>query len=96
MMKRHGVVNRMVPEAELVQEATALATKMSTTATRAHAAHKTLRWVWATGGVAAADEAMFHFALPLFESEDAELATSASASDYKAGRPRPLFAFRGW
>ena len=95
MMERHGVVNRVVPDAELLQEATALATKLSTTATRAHAAHKTLLRIWATGGVAAADEAMFDIALPLFESEDAELAISASASAYKAGRPRPSFAFKG-
>lgn len=95
VMERHGVVNRVVPDAELLQEATALATKLSTTATRAHAAHKTLLRVWATGGVAAADEAMFDIALPLFESEDAELAIPASASAYKAGRPRPSFAFRG-
>ena len=95
VMERHGVVNRVVPDAELLQEATALATKLSTTATRAHAAHKTLLRVWATGGVAAADEAMFDIALPLFESEDAELAILASASAYKAGMPRPSFAFKG-
>ncbi len=95
VMEQHGVVNRVVPDAELLQEATALATKLSTTATRAHAAHKTLLRIWATGGVAAADEAMFDIALPLFESEDAELAIPASASAYKAGRPRPSFAFKG-
>ena len=95
VMERHGVVNRVVPDAELLQEATALATKLSTTATRAHAAHKTLLRVWATGGVATADEAMFDIALPLFESEDAELAIPASASAFKAGRPRPSFAFKG-
>ena len=95
VMERHGVVNRVVPDAELLQEATALATKLSTTATRAHAAHKTLLRIWATGGVATADEAMFDIALPLFESEDAELAIPASASAFKAGRPRPSFAFKG-
>jgi enoyl-CoA hydratase/carnithine racemase len=95
VMKHYGVVNRVVPDAELVQEASAFASKLAKTATRAHAAHKALLRIWATGGVAVADEAIFDIALPLFESVDAKLAIPASAAAYKAGKPRPAFDFEG-
>jgi hypothetical protein len=48
-------------------------------ATRAHAAHKALLRIWAVGGLAAADEAIWDIALPFFESEDTKLAIPASA-----------------
>jgi hypothetical protein len=63
--------------------------------TKAHAAHKALLRIWATGGVAAADEAMSDIALPLFETEDVKLALLASVKAFVAGEPRPAFAFKG-
>jgi hypothetical protein len=55
----------------------------------------TLLRFWATGGVPAADEAMFDIALPLFESEDVKLALPASVKAFLAGEERPAFAFNG-
>jgi enoyl-CoA hydratase/carnithine racemase len=95
VMEQHGVVNRVVPDEELVQEATAFVTKLAGGATRAHAAHKALLRIWATGGVSAADEAMFDIALPLFDSKDAKLAIPTSVELFKAGKPRPAFPFQG-
>ena len=62
-MERFGVINRVVPDAELVDAATTFARTVAHGPTRAHAAHKALLRTWAVGGVAAADEAMFDIAI---------------------------------
>jgi enoyl-CoA hydratase/carnithine racemase len=95
LMERHGVVNRVVPDDELLVEAKAFAAKLATGPTRAHAAHKALLRIWATGGIAAADEAIGDIALPLFETEDVKLALPASVQAFKAKQPRPAFPFKG-
>lgn len=94
-MERHGVVNRVVPDAALRQEAMVFVTKLSVGPTRAHAAHKALLQIWATGGVSAADEAMADIALPLFQSEDVRFALPASVDAFRSGKPRPEFSFKG-
>jgi enoyl-CoA hydratase/carnithine racemase len=95
VMEHHGVVNRVVPDDALVKEASAFTARLGSGPTLAHAAHKALLRIWATGGTAAADEAMLDFALPLFDSEDVKLALPASVDAFKAGKPRPAFAFKG-
>jgi len=95
MMEQHGVVNRVVPDDKLLDEAMAVVLKLATVPTRAHAAHKALLCIWATGGATAADEAMFDIALPLFDSEDVKLALPASVEAFKAKQPRPVFPFKG-
>jgi enoyl-CoA hydratase/carnithine racemase len=95
VMEHHGVVNRVVPDDKLLEEANAFVSKLATGPTRAHAVHKALLRIWATGGVTAADEAMFDIALPLFDSEDVKLALPASVDAFKAKRPRPVFPFKG-
>jgi len=95
VMEQHGIVSRVVPDADLVEEATSFVTKLAAGPTRAHAAHKALLRIWATGGVSAADESMFDIALPLFESEDVKLALPASVELFRAGKPRPPFPFKG-
>jgi len=95
VMERHGVVNRVVPDAELLDQATAFVARLAAGPTRAHAAHKALLRIWATGGVTAADEAMFDIAMPLFDSKDAKLALPASVEAFLAKQPRPVFPFTG-
>ncbi|MBB5404460.1 enoyl-CoA hydratase/isomerase family protein [Paraburkholderia youngii] len=95
VMERYGVVNRVVPDARLFDETMAFASRLAVGPTRAHAAHKALLRLWATGGVTAADEAMFDIALPLFESKDVQLALPASVEAFLAKQPRPLFPFTG-
>lgn len=51
-MERYGVVNRVVEDKALIEEATAFAKRLAKGPTRAHAAHKTLLRTWATGGIA--------------------------------------------
>jgi enoyl-CoA hydratase/carnithine racemase len=85
----------VVPVAEVEAEALAFAKRIATGPTKAHAAHKALLRIWATGGTAAADEAMFDIALPLFQTEDVKLALPTSVELFKAGKPRPAFNFKG-
>jgi enoyl-CoA hydratase/carnithine racemase len=94
-MRDVGVVNRLVPDATLVDEAIALARRVADGPTRAYAAHKALLRAWAVGGVAAADEAIFDIALPLFETEDTAAGLQSAVEALEAGRPRPVLTFQG-
>jgi enoyl-CoA hydratase/carnithine racemase len=94
-MERFGIVNRVVDEAALIDEATAFARKIARGPTRAHAAHKALLRAWAVGGVAAADEAMFDIAMPLFETQDVTRGLASAVDALKAGKPRPVLEFQG-
>jgi len=95
VMRDHGVVNRVVADADLLSEATAFARKVAGGPTRAHAAHKALLRIWATGGVVVADEAIFDIAMPLFDTDDVTLALQTSVEAFREGRPRPAFSFKG-
>jgi enoyl-CoA hydratase/carnithine racemase len=94
-MERFGVVNRVVADADLLQEARAFAEKASRGPTRAYAAHKALLRTWAVGGVAAADQAMFDIAMPLFETDDVQRGLASAVDALKAGKPRPVLDFKG-
>jgi enoyl-CoA hydratase/carnithine racemase len=95
VMEQHGVVNRVCEDEELLREATDFARQLAQGPTRAHAAHKALLRAWALGGVAAADEALFDLAMPLFETEDVKMALPSAVSALKAGKRRPVFDFKG-
>jgi enoyl-CoA hydratase/carnithine racemase len=94
-MMQHGVVNRVVPDAELEQNARELAERASKGPTRAYAAHKVLLRIWAEAGVAAADSAMFDIAMPLFETEDVRRGIPSAVDALRAGLPRPVLDFQG-
>jgi enoyl-CoA hydratase/carnithine racemase len=94
-MAQFGVVNRVVADDKLLQETLAFAQKASRGPTRAYAAHKALLRTWAVGGVAAADQAMFDIAMPLFETDDARRGIQSAVDALKAGRPRPVLDFKG-
>ncbi|HMJ35905.1 MAG TPA: enoyl-CoA hydratase/isomerase family protein [Baekduia sp.] len=95
VMAAAGVVNRVVAGEALLEEATAFARRVAKGPTRAYAAHKALLRAWAVGGVAAADQAMFDVALPLFESDDVKATLPEAVEAFEAGRPRPAFDFHG-
>ena len=95
VMERYGVVNRVVEDKALFEEATTFAKQLAKGPTRAHAAHKTLLRTWATGGVAAADEAILDIAMPLFETEDVKFALPVAIEAFRAGKSRPVFDFKG-
>lgn len=94
-MAHFGVVNHVVADADLLNEARAFAQKAAHGPTRAYAAHKALLRAWAVGGVSSADEAMFDIAMPLFETDDAQRGIKSAVDALKAGRPRPTLDFKG-
>ena len=94
-MERYGVVNRIVDDKALIEEATGFAERLARGPTRAHAAHKALLRACATGGIAAADEVLFDIAIPLFETEDVKSALPLAIDASRAGKPRPVFNFKG-
>jgi len=94
-MERFGVVNRVVPDGELLHEARAFAQRAAQGPTRAHAAHKALLRSWALGGIASADDAMFDIAMPLFDTEDVRRGLRSAVDALKAGTPRPVLDFKG-
>ena len=95
VMATAGVVNRVVGDETLLEAATDFAQRIANGPTRAYAAHKALLRAWAVGGVAAADEAMFDIALPLFETKDVRTNLPSAVDAVKAGTPRPAFDFLG-
>jgi enoyl-CoA hydratase/carnithine racemase len=95
VMAQHGVVNCVVPDKALVEEAKGYALSIAAGPTLAHAAHKALLKAWSIGGTSGADEAMFDIAMPLFESADTRLAIPGAIEAARAGKPRPRFAFEG-
>ncbi|WP_199541416.1 enoyl-CoA hydratase/isomerase family protein [Paraburkholderia kururiensis] len=94
-MERFGVVNCVVPDAQLLEQAEAFALKMARGPTRAHAAHKALLRTWAVGGIDAADEALFDIAMPLFDTEDATAGLASAIKAARAGQPRPAMEYKG-
>jgi enoyl-CoA hydratase/carnithine racemase len=95
VMAAAGVVNRVIADDVLLDEARAFAQRAAAGPTRAHAAHKALLRAWAVGGVAAADEAMLDIAMPLFETDDVEAGLASAVDAIKAGKPRPALQFQG-
>jgi enoyl-CoA hydratase/carnithine racemase len=94
-MLERGVINRVVADESLLEEAAAFARKLADGPTRAHLAHKALLRIWTGGGLAAADGALLDLALPLFETEDVKSVLPAAVEAFTAGLPRPTFKFKG-
>jgi enoyl-CoA hydratase/carnithine racemase len=91
MMEQHGVVNRVVPDDKLLDEAMAVVLKLATGPTRSQGAPVHL-------GNGRGDRRrrsdVRHRSLPL-DSEDVKLALPASVEAFKAKQPRPVFPFKG-
>jgi enoyl-CoA hydratase/carnithine racemase len=94
-MERRGLINRVVADATLLEEATAFARRLAAGPTLAHAAHKALLKAWTAGGAGAADAILLDLAMPHFTSEDVKMAIPGAIAALDAGKPRPVFDFKG-
>jgi enoyl-CoA hydratase/carnithine racemase len=94
-MMQRGVVNHVVPDAELPSTARELAARLAKGPTRAYAAHRALPHIRTESGVAAADGAMFDIAMPLFESDNVQRGIRSGVDALKADRRRPPMDFTG-
>jgi enoyl-CoA hydratase/carnithine racemase len=95
VLERHGAVNRLFDEADLLPEATRFAEKLAKGPTLAHGVHKALLRTWSIGGVAAAESIMPDLYLPLLNSEDWKKGLKSAVAAYRAGTPRPQLEFEG-
>jgi enoyl-CoA hydratase/carnithine racemase len=95
VLYRHGGVNRLVEEADLLAQAKEFAQSLATGPTLAHGVHKSLLRTWAVGGVAAADDIVADLYLPLLKSDDWANGLKSGLSAYREGRPRPRIVFAG-
>ena len=95
VMADAGVVNRVVPDDDLLPAAREFVGRLAAGPTRAHAAHKALLRAWELGGTAAADQAMLDIAMPLFETQDVTEGLRSAVDALAAGRPRPILTFQG-
>ncbi len=90
-----GLVNEVVPRAELHSQAEEWAARFGGGATLAHAAHKKLLHAWSNGGVLAADALLPELFGKCLVSEDAQGSLLGASEAVKAGKPRPAYAFKG-
>jgi enoyl-CoA hydratase/carnithine racemase len=95
VLYRHGGVNRLFDEADLLPEATVFAEKVAKGPTLAHAAHKIMVRTWVNGGISAADNILADVYRPVLKTEDWKRGIKNGISAYREGRPRPLLEFEG-
>jgi len=69
-LEKWGIVNRVVPDAQLQETSLALARELAAGPTIAHAATKKLASIFLNEGMKAADEAMKRVQRPILESKD--------------------------
>jgi enoyl-CoA hydratase/carnithine racemase len=95
VLERHGAVNRLIDEADLLPEATRFAEKVAKGPTLAHGAHKALLRSWASGGVAVAEGILPDLYMPLLNSDDWKRGLKSGIAAYLSGTPRPPLEFNG-
>lgn len=90
-----GLINEVVPLADLDKAAMAWVDRLATGATLAHADHKKLLRAWSDGGIAAADALIPAMAGPNLHTADVQDNLAEAIEAFRAGKPRPKFAFNG-
>jgi enoyl-CoA hydratase/carnithine racemase len=98
VMLQHGVVNRVVDEADLLTEVTKFAKKVAKGPALVHAMHKQLMRIAATSGIQAADDAMLDLHDTLLASHDLKIGMQSAVDVYRAGGSfddRPEVPFEG-
>lgn len=90
-----GLVNEVVPAADLHTRAQEWVDRLKDSATLSHVAHKKLLRAWSDGGVEAADALMAEMAGDILVSEDAQACLPEAIKAVEDGRARPQFIFKG-
>jgi enoyl-CoA hydratase/carnithine racemase len=94
-MAQAGVVNHVVPDADLLAAARSFAAKLANGPTRAYSVNKALLRAWVDGGISGADNVLFDLAMPLFETNDVQRGIASAVNALRAGKPRPALDFTG-
>jgi len=90
-----GLINEVVPVAELEQAAQHWVETLGKGATRAHGAHKALLHAWSNGGVEAADALIPSMSGEILHSQDVQTNLKDAIAAFREGRERPAFRFTG-
>jgi enoyl-CoA hydratase/carnithine racemase len=73
-LERWNVVNRVVPDGDLVEKGMRFAHRLASGPTKAHAATKRIVRAYLEGGIDEADRAVAEVVAPLFETDDLQRA----------------------
>lgn len=91
-MAEWNVVNRVVDDALLDNEADGLARRLAAGSSRVHACAKALLRTWQLQGRAAARRALYEISMPLFDTADVQSALNQAVEAVSTGRPLPIAA----
>ncbi|TDU28895.1 enoyl-CoA hydratase/carnithine racemase [Panacagrimonas perspica] len=91
VLERWGLINLVVPDAQLESVTMTIATEIASGPTVAHTATKKLAQIAANSGVSAADEAMEAIQKPIWASEDLKVGLAA----YRAAGAPGTASFKG-
>lgn len=92
---RLNLIVRVAPDFDLLSEAMALARKLASGPTRAHAATKGLLSAWAAGGVQGADSQMIELISNVLATDDVSAGVAAATRALESGTERPVLIFDG-
>ncbi len=92
-MAEWNVVNRVVDDAVLDEQANSVARRLAAGSSHVHAGTKALLRTWQLHGRAAARSALYEMSMPLFDTPDVQSALSQAVEAVKAGRPIPTATF---
>lgn len=90
-----GLINEVVPLADLADRTAEIVELLASGPTLVHADHKRLLRTWSDQGIAAADAMMPQMAGASFATDDAQGSIKNAADAYIAGVPRPKYNFQG-
>jgi enoyl-CoA hydratase/carnithine racemase len=90
-----NVVNHVFEDAALEAEAEALAQRLAAGPPGAYAVTKALLSLWKQGGQTAASAALYDLSMPLFDTQDVQMAMKSAAVAMDAGQPLPKANFTG-
>jgi enoyl-CoA hydratase/carnithine racemase len=92
-MAQWNVVNRLVDDALVDQEAKALAVRLASGPSEAYARTKALLHIWRQRGRTAARDDLYELSMPLFDTPDVQMALRNAVEAVANGRPVPKASF---
>jgi enoyl-CoA hydratase/carnithine racemase len=94
-MMQWNVVNRVVADGQLDGEVAAFAQRLADGPPRAYAGTKAILRKWAHDGEKEAKAVLYEGSMPLFETEDVQIALQNAADAVNSGKPFPKATFSG-
>jgi enoyl-CoA hydratase/carnithine racemase len=90
---RLNLLNRVVPDEQLQDVARVLVERLESGPSEAYARTKTLLRAWSTGGISAAKAILYDVSMPLFDTEDVQVAIRGATVAAEQGLACPRVRF---